>query len=67
MSGLLRFLGRLLFVTLLLTSAVLKIKQPNTYVTEVTKGYDTIRNLHPAITGLLPSTNTVHHSIIHID
>jgi hypothetical protein len=64
MSGLLRFLGRLLFVTLLLTSAVLKIKQPNTYVNEVTKGYDTIRNLHPTITGLLPSTTTVHFSII---
>jgi hypothetical protein len=61
MRSVLRFIGRLLFVTLLLSSAVLKIKQPTGYVTEVTKGYDTIRNLHPSITGILPSTTTVYN------
>lgn len=59
MKALLRFAGRLLFITLLLSSAVLKIKQPTSYTTEVTQGYDTIRNLHETLPGVLPSTNTV--------
>ncbi len=59
MKGFLRFVGRLLFVTLLLSSAVLKIKQPTTYTTDVTNGYNTIRGLHPALADVVPSTNTV--------
>lgn len=59
MKALLRFVGRLLFVTLLLSSAVLKIKQPTSYTTDVTQGYDSIRGLHSSLSDILPSTNTV--------
>ena len=59
MKGFLRFLGRLLFVTLLLSSAVLKIKQPTSYTTDVTNGYNTIRGLHSGVGDILPSVNTV--------
>ena len=59
MGAALRFTGRILFVTLLLSSAVLKIKQPTSYTTDVTKGYDTVRGLHGSLGDILPSTNAV--------
>lgn len=59
MRALLRFVGRLLFVTVLLSSAVLKIKQPAAHTTEVTDGYNTIRGLHPTLTDVIPPITTV--------
>lgn len=59
MRGLLRFVGRLLFVTLLLSSAVLKLKQPTSYVTDFTTGYNTIRGLHSSLTDIVPPASTV--------
>lgn len=64
MTGILRFVGRLLFITLLLTSAVLKIKQPTIFTNEVTNGYTTIRSLHPTVGDVLPTTNSVHLNIL---
>lgn len=59
MRGLLRFVGRLLFVTLLLSSAVLKLKQPTAYVSDFTNGYNTIRGLHSSLTDIIPPASTV--------
>lgn len=59
MASLIKFLGKLLFVSVLLTSAFLKIKEPNDQVALVTSDYNFIRNLHPTVTGILPSTPTV--------
>lgn len=59
MGAPIRFLGRLLFVTILLTSAVIKIREPSTQVGSLTADYNTIRELHPVVTGVLPTTSTV--------
>lgn len=59
MNSILRFVGRLVFVTVLLTSAVLKIKQPASHVTEITEGYNTLRGLHPVLTDVIPPITTV--------
>lgn len=53
MASLIKFLGKLLFVSVLLTSAFLKIKEPNDQVALVTSDYNFIRNLHPTVTGIL--------------
>lgn len=59
MKSLLRFVGRLLFITLLLSSAVLKIKQPTAFTNDVTNGYTTIRSLHSGVGDFLPTVNSV--------
>jgi hypothetical protein len=52
-----RFIGRLLFISLLLTSAILKIKTPSNEKELVKNGYETIRGLHPSIKYGLPPVN----------
>ncbi len=59
MNSILRFVGRLAFVTLLLSSAVLKIKQPASQVTDITEGYNTLRGLHPVLNDVIPPIATV--------
>lgn len=59
MGGFIRFLGRLLFVSLLLTSAVVKFREPNTQVAALTTSYNTLRDLYPSVTNNLPPTTTV--------
>lgn len=59
MGALIRFLGRLLFVSLLITSAVVKIREPNTQVAAFTTGYNTLRDIYPSVTNNLPHTTTV--------
>ena len=59
MNSILRFVGRLVFVTVLLTSAVLKIKQPASQVTDITEGYNTLRGLHPVLNDVIPPIATV--------
>ncbi len=61
MSSALRFVGRLIFVTLLLSSAVLKIKQPGSYTAEFTNGYNSIRGLHSSVSEVVPKVEQVLH------
>jgi hypothetical protein len=54
---LLRGLGRLIFIALLLTSAVVKIRKPDIYREEVKNGYNNIQQLHPSLKHSLPIVN----------
>ena len=61
MSGFLRLVGRLLFATLLLTSAVVKVNDPAGSASHIEKGYENIQNIHPTLKSITPTTNQVSH------
>lgn len=59
MRQLIRLLGRLLIISLLLSSAVLKIKTPSKFVDSFMKGYDNIQNQHPILKENMPDLKAV--------
>lgn len=61
MSGFLRLVGRLLFATLLLTSAVVKVNDPAGSAPHIEKGYENIQNIHPTLKSITPTTSQVSH------
>lgn len=50
-----RFIGRLLIISLLISAAVNKIKSPTKYKDTFISGYNTVKNQHSILRDNLPS------------
>ena len=59
MRPLIRLVGRLLIISLLLSTAVVKIKVPVKFTEDFIKGYNHIRDQHASLKSILPNIKEV--------
>lgn len=57
MGVVLRFLGRALLAIFILSSAIVKIQSPSSYVSTFTNDYNSFRTLCPGVTDLTPTVS----------